>query len=100
MAPEVQLKQPSDLKSDIYSLGMILYVLFRTHLPFEEIMNEEDHINALMTREIPFDGPEWQNVDQQAIDLIKNMLKHDLAERYSLDQVLSHPWVAQASSSV
>lgn len=33
MAPEVLLEMPCDFKSDIYSLGIILYALFRKHLP-------------------------------------------------------------------
>ena len=35
MAPEVMLDQPSDAKSDIWSLGILLYTLLTSHLPFE-----------------------------------------------------------------
>ena len=35
MAPEVFFEKPCDFKSDIYSLGIILYVLLRTRLPYE-----------------------------------------------------------------
>ena len=42
MAPEVVLKQPTDLKSDIYSLGIILYILINTRLPFEADRYEEN----------------------------------------------------------
>ena len=33
MAPEVVLEMPCDFKSDIYSLGIILYILFKKQLP-------------------------------------------------------------------
>ena len=35
MAPEEEMKMPNDFKSDIYSLGIILYFLICTDLPFQ-----------------------------------------------------------------
>lgn len=48
-----------------------------------------------MQMEVPFEGPLWQQVSPSVIDLLKNMLKVDPEERYSIEQVCSHPWIAQ-----
>lgn len=36
MAPEVMLEQPFDFKADIYSLGVILYTLIASKLPYAD----------------------------------------------------------------
>ena len=45
--------------------------------------------------EILFEEPEWQEVSPQAVDLLKNMLKVNPAERFSIEQVCCHAWLAQ-----
>ena len=94
MAPEVVLEEPSDLKSDIYSLGIILYILINTRLPYEADRYAESKLRKLMQMEVPFEGPRWQQANPQVVDLLKNMLKVDPEERYSIEQVCSHPWIA------
>ena len=41
-----------------------------------------------------FPKPEWQNVSQDAKDLIKGMLKTDPQERLMIDDVIKHKWIA------
>ena len=48
MAPEVVLDKPCDLKSDIYSLGVILYILFRTQLPHTSQCYERSNLKQTM----------------------------------------------------
>ena len=79
MAPEVVQQQPSGFKSDIYSLGIILYILFSTRLPFDTPCYEGDRILETINQEIPYEGPLWEQVDPLAIDLLKNMLVVDPA---------------------
>ena len=44
MAPEVAMKMPNDFKSDIYSLGIILYFLLCADLPIQiECLEEEGY---------------------------------------------------------
>ena len=41
MAPEVIREEPSDFKSDIWSLGVILYTLVASKLPFPSAVYKE-----------------------------------------------------------
>ena len=97
MAPEVVFQMPCDFKSDVYSLGIILYILLSTHLPFEAERYEGSGVNQLMQLEIPFEGPEWQGVSPLVIDLLKQMLQRDPQQRFNIDQVCCHPWMAQVA---
>lgn len=41
-----------------------------------------------------FPNPEWQNVSEQAIALIKDMLNVDPAKRLTIDEVMQNSWIA------
>ena len=41
MAPEVALEQPSDYKADVWSLGVIIYALISSKVPFQGVDHEE-----------------------------------------------------------
>ena len=40
-----------------------------------------------------FERKEWDNIDRDAIDLVKNMLKFSMNDRLSMSQVLQHKWL-------
>ena len=61
MAPEVVEGQPSDFKADVWILGVILYHLASTKLPFSG--QEREETRALILEKIlSFGGPEWSDV--------------------------------------
>ena len=91
-APEVIRTQPSDFKSDIWSLGCILYDLLCGQMPF--LGNSIDQVNhRILYKELLFEGPIWDTVSDECIDLIKRMLCKDQEARYDIADVLMHPWV-------
>ncbi|KAE9555339.1 hypothetical protein FO519_001421 [Halicephalobus sp. NKZ332] len=87
-APELLLGQEYDgMKSDVWSLGVILYILVTAGFPFpgdsvdklkRAVLN--DHLK------IPF----WVSV--ACSDLIRKMLTVTPGKRYSLSQVIQHRW--------
>ena len=91
------MNEPSDFKSDIWGLGVILYDLLCGDMPFQgkSIWEVKQDIT---TKELVFDEPIWSNVSEECIDLIKNMLCRDQEARYDIDGVLLHPWVIQKFS--
>lgn len=98
VAPEVLGPEKYDKCCDIWSLGVIMYILLCGFPPFYS--NHGLPISPGMKRRIrsgqyEFPSPEWTNVSSDAKDLIKGMLKTNPEERLTIDQVIRNQWVAQ-----
>lgn len=81
---------------DIWSLGVVSFVLLSGSLPFEE-----DHLISQLERaEFDCGGPEWTNVSPLAIDFIRSLLVADPAIRPPIEQVANHPWLCNAAPTL
>ncbi|XP_071487402.1 MAP kinase-activated protein kinase 2-like isoform X2 [Diadema setosum] len=98
VAPEVLGPEKYDKSCDMWSLGVIMYILLCGFPPFYS--NHGMAISPGMKRRIrngqyEFPDPEWKNVSQAAKELIKKLLKTDPAERLTIVEFMNHPWVKQ-----
>lgn len=93
IAPEV-LKECYDEKCDVWSCGVILYIMLCGYPPFNGATDDEIFQRV---REGVYDFPseEWDHISKDAKDLVKNMLKINPKERYSAAQCLTHPWFSK-----
>lgn len=90
-----------DKSCDIWSLGVIMYILLCGFPPFYS--NHGLAISPGMKKRIrmgqfDFPSPEWQNVSDYAKKLIKGMLNIDPAERLTIEQVMRNTWIAVSAS--
>lgn len=90
LAPEV-LKGIKNAKSDIWSIGVIMYALLSGHLPFVGDADATVFHKAIEGK-WNFDQAVWKNVSEEAIDLIKKMICTNVAKRYTAKQCLEHDW--------
>ncbi|TMW64702.1 hypothetical protein Poli38472_011582 [Pythium oligandrum] len=90
-APEIVRKQPYDNKCDIWSLGVITYILLCGFPPFYD-ENQVEEMRKILHGEFEFVAPYFDGVSSLAKDLIKRMLVVDASKRLSAEQVLKHAW--------
>jgi len=98
VAPEVLGPEKYDKSCDIWSLGVIMYILLCGFPPFYS--NHGLPISPGMKTRIrsgqyEFPNPEWRNVSNDAKDLIKGCLKTSPEERLTIDQVINNKWISQ-----
>lgn len=90
IAPEV-LNNAYNEKCDLWSCGVIMYILLCGVPPFYG--DTDDEIYARVKEgKFSMDGPEWEDISPEAKDLIKSLLRKDIAKRLSAEQALNHPW--------
>ena len=90
IAPEV-LKEKYDEKCDVWSCGIILYILLCGYPPFNGNSNVEI-FHAIQNQNPLFAGEEWDDITNDAKELIKLMLRKNPNERWSAEQCLKHKW--------
>ena len=97
IAPEV-LKERYDEKCDVWSCGIILYILLCGYPPFNGNTNVEI-FHAIQNQNPIFTGEEWEDITSEVKDLIKLMLKKNPNERWSAEQCLKHKWFKMLDES-
>ena len=94
MSPEV-LDGKYTQKCDIWSAGIILYVMLVGYFPFDGD-TDYDTYDAIYQKQLDFDDKEWKYISNDAKDLIRHMIC-DEDKRYSAEKVLKHPWLVKMS---
>ena len=92
VSPEV-IKGKYNQKCDIWSAGVILFVMLGGYFPFDGNTDNEVY-KAISKKKFNFNNQEWKSISNDAKDLIKHMLC-DEDKRYSAEQVLKHPWLVK-----
>jgi len=97
IAPEV-INGSYNERSDIWSCGVILYILLCGYPPFN---GENDHkiLCKIFQGKLEFKGEIWQNVSNEAKSFIQKMMERDVNRRYTAAQALNDPWLTQITSS-
>ena len=89
MAPEVLNKKYNN-KCDIWSCGVIMFILLKGYPPFMG-QTEEELFNSIKNTVIKFD--DIKDLSPQAKDLLSKMLERDVKVRYSAKDCLKHKWI-------
>ncbi|XP_031110444.1 calcium-dependent protein kinase 16-like isoform X2 [Ipomoea triloba] len=93
VAPEV-LKRKSGPESDVWSIGVITYILLSGRRPFWD--KTEDGIFKEVLRNKPdFRRKPWPSISNSAKDFVKKLLVKDPYARLTAAQALSHQWVRE-----
>ena len=100
VAPEVLVRTPYNKEIDIWSLGVILYLMLSGVLPFDDESDNEEVIAKLTVySEVKFPSQYWSERSALVIDLIKRCLTKDPSQRIKIDNILEHGWIRQFNQS-
>ncbi|XP_032822595.2 MAP kinase-activated protein kinase 2-like [Petromyzon marinus] len=99
VAPEVLGSVKYDKSCDMWSLGVIMYILLCGFPPFYS--NHGLAISPGMKKRIrmgqyEFPNPEWADVSEEAKQLIRHLLKTDPTARMTITEFMNHPWINQS----
>eukprot|EP01114_Cavostelium_apophysatum_P003103 TRINITY_DN1283_c0_g1_i1.p1 TRINITY_DN1283_c0_g1~~TRINITY_DN1283_c0_g1_i1.p1 ORF type:complete len:492 (+),score=179.30 TRINITY_DN1283_c0_g1_i1:41-1477(+) len=92
VAPEVLGGEAYDSSVDVWSIGVITYVLLCGFPPFYGDTQRELFEN-IMKGNYDFPDPEWSGVSEDAKEFIRKMLVVDPENRYNAEQCLKDKWI-------
>lgn len=98
MAPEIHAKKKYNEKVDIWSIGVITYMLISGKNPFPG-KDKEAVKNLIINHPINMDKPQFQKVSKSVKDFIQKALQKDVDKRWSAAQLLDHPWIKHMSQA-
>ncbi|CAK9073302.1 unnamed protein product [Durusdinium trenchii] len=93
VAPQVLAGSYNEL-CDIWSCGVIMYVLLCGYPPF--LADTDPQVLALVRRgHFTFPAEDWSQVSDDAKNLITKLLAMKPAERFTAEQALNHIWIKE-----
>ena len=92
-APEIIVDEPYSKAVDLWSLGIMTYLMVSGKLPFNSEYENE------IARKVVYDEPDytrnpiWKNISSECKDFIKKLLNKDQNKRMTIKEALEHKWI-------
>ncbi|NXA68101.1 MYLK2 kinase, partial [Mohoua ochrocephala] len=92
LSPEVVNYEQVSYSTDMWSMGVITYMLLSGLSPF---LGDDDTetLNNVLAANWYFDEETFESVSDEAKDFVSNLIIKDKSARMSADQCLQHPWL-------
>ncbi|XP_033926680.1 calcium/calmodulin-dependent protein kinase type IV-like isoform X1 [Melopsittacus undulatus] len=92
-APEILHGCPYGPEVDMWSVGVITYILLCGFEPFFDPRGDQYMYSRILTCDYEFVSPWWDEVSLNAKDLVRKLIVLDPRKRLTVHQALEHPWV-------
>lgn len=92
VAPEVVLRQPYGPEADIWSLGVIVYVMLVGYPPFDDL-DIVELVKKIKFQPVKFDGEGWELISEEGKHFVAHLLDKDASNRMTAQQAMEHDWL-------
>lgn len=92
VAPEILKNIPHDQRADLWSVGVVVYLLLVGYPPFMKDTQSE-LFQQIRCCDWKFRSEDWENISDDAKELIQNLLVADPEQRWTADQALACAWI-------
>ncbi|XP_059204800.1 myosin light chain kinase, smooth muscle isoform X2 [Centropristis striata] len=93
VAPEVINYEPVCLTTDMWSVGVICYILLSGESPFQG-NNDVETLALVTAAQWEFDEESFDEITDEAKNFISSLLNKDTRRRISCEEALAHSWMA------
>lgn len=94
-APEILCNESFGSSADMWSVGVIMFVLIGGYCPFYNDDSKKAIAN-IKNGTLIFHGSTWGNVSTDAQDLIRDLIVLDPSKRLTAEKALEHPWITSS----
>ncbi|XP_075237683.1 uncharacterized protein LOC142333940 [Lycorma delicatula] len=98
VAPEVLNYEPISLATDMWSVGVLLYVLLTGCSPFGGDSKQETFCNIAQCR-LDFPDDLFEDISEEAKDLMKKLMLKNPSKRLTAQECLQHRWLTMPSTA-
>mmetsp|Transcript_31068 Transcript_31068/g.30521 ORF Transcript_31068/g.30521 Transcript_31068/m.30521 type:complete len:225 (+) Transcript_31068:343-1017(+) len=98
IAPDILNKQ-YDEKCDVWSIGVIMYILLAGKPPFDGGTDEET-LKKITIGSYDLNCKELKHVSKDGIDLMKKLMTYEPEKRLSAAEALTHPWIQKVRDQI
>uniref|UniRef100_A0A672TED5 Myosin light chain kinase, smooth muscle-like n=1 Tax=Sinocyclocheilus grahami TaxID=75366 RepID=A0A672TED5_SINGR len=92
VAPEVINYEPICLATDMWSIGVICYILLSGESPFQGESDSET-LTLVTAVQWEFDEESFEDITDLAKDFISSLLSKDVRRRMSCEEAMAHSWL-------
>mmetsp|Transcript_45620 Transcript_45620/g.95764 ORF Transcript_45620/g.95764 Transcript_45620/m.95764 type:complete len:418 (+) Transcript_45620:281-1534(+) len=98
IAPEV-LSKKYDRSCDLWSVGVITYILLCGYPPFNGSNNKEVY-NSVRRGRLSFPSCDWSSSTRDAREFIRKLIHRDPQRRMTAEQALNHRWIVKHNRNI
>lgn len=92
LAPETILEDLISQAVDLWACGVILFILLAGYPPFWS-SSDEKLLLSILKGHYTMPSPYWDNVSNEAKDLVQRLLVVEPRQRLTASEALNHPWL-------
>ena len=93
VAPEVLQGKPYDKSVDLWSIGIITFLLLCGYLPFDDKHSEREIARQTIQDPVPYEEKIWNKYSPEAKAFVDGLLQKKPEKRYTIKEILEHPWI-------